>query len=76
MKKSVRILLIVSCVILLVCNVSMLKKLKDEKNNTKAVDNIINDKIVTVIKAVMVIKTVMITRIIMTIKAIQERYRR
>lgn len=54
----------------------MLKKLKDEKNNTKAVDNIINDKIVTVIKAVMVIKTVMITRIIMTIKAIQERYRR
>lgn len=44
MKKSVRILLIVSCVILLVCNVSMLKKLKDEKNNTKAVDNIINDK--------------------------------
>lgn len=44
MKKSVRILLIVSCVILLVCNVTMLKKLKDEKNNTKAVDNIINDK--------------------------------
>ena len=30
--------------ILLVCNVAMLKKLKDEKNNAEAVDNIINDR--------------------------------